>query len=289
MRVEAPAKINLFLSVGPRRASGLHEISSVMQAVSLADDLRLDPAAGLGLSVEPPGAVPGGEDNLAMRAARALASATGATDGAALRLAKRIPVAAGLAGGSADAAAALVGLNELWGCGLSRKALEAVGAQVGSDVAFCVRGGTAGIQGTGEILAPLACRLPLWWVIAVPGAALSTAEVYARFDDLGGPGLGDPWEVADALARGDLDRLAASLRNDLEPAAEALLPGLSGAREALLAAGAVGAVQSGSGPAWMGLARDEEHAREVAARAAREFARVEVAQSLSTGARILAQ
>jgi 4-diphosphocytidyl-2-C-methyl-D-erythritol kinase len=286
VKVVAPAKLNLYLSVGARRPDGMHEIESVMQAVSLYDDLIVSPSASLTLRVSPPAAVPEDESNLVLRAARALGEATGAPRSGELELVKRIPVAAGLGGGSADAAAALVGLNDLWGTRISKKALARLGAGVGSDVPFCVYGGTAAVRGMGENVAPLPAAT-LWWVIAVPEGSLSTAAVYERFDALGGAASveGDPWEVADALARGDAPRLGASLRNDLEPASASLLS--FDGREALLSAGAVSAVLSGSGPAWCGLARDDEHAREVAERAASSFARVEVVRSLEHGARIV--
>lgn len=286
MKVTAPAKVNLFLSVGRVRGDGLHEIVSVMQAVSLADTLSIEQARNLSLEVTPSGAAPPGDDNLVLRAARALAAVRGAEPAARLRLHKRIPVAAGLAGGSADAAAALVGLVEAWGLRMSRKAIERVGAGVGADVPFCVRGGTAAVRGAGEEVSSIPCPQPVWWVIGLPERSLSTAEVYAAYDRLGGGDVGDPYEVADALARSDLDRLAASLRNDLEAAAVSLVPEVARGRDALLGAGALAAVVSGSGPAWLGLARDEAHAREIASRAAGAFAGVEVARSLGHGARV---
>ncbi|MFY9587774.1 MAG: 4-(cytidine 5'-diphospho)-2-C-methyl-D-erythritol kinase, partial [Actinomycetota bacterium] len=155
MKLLAPAKINLYLWVGARRADGLHEIESVMQSVSLADELTVTPSDVVSLDVEPPGAAPEDESNLVVKAVRALGPSAPAASGASLRLVKRIPTGAGLGGGSSDAAAALVGLNELWSCGLSRKALEKLGASVGADVPFCVRGGTAGALGAGERLSPL--------------------------------------------------------------------------------------------------------------------------------------
>lgn len=287
MRVEAPAKVNLFLTVGARRSDGLHELVSVMQAVSLADEVTLDDAAEWSVRVEPPGAAPEDEANLVVRAGRALADAQGVGRAAQVRITKRIPVAAGLAGGSADAAAVLVGLNRLWDARASRKAIEKVAASVGADVSFCVRGGTAAVYGAGESISSLPCPRPVWWVIGVPARSLSTAEVYASYDRLGGGALGDPYEVADALARGDPGRLGAALRNDLEPAASALDPSVGDGRAALLSAGALAAAMTGSGPAWIGLARDEEHARAVAAACAGAFARVEVARSVDHGARVV--
>jgi 4-diphosphocytidyl-2-C-methyl-D-erythritol kinase len=289
VRVVAPAKINLYLWVGDRRADGLHEIESVMQSVSLADELRVSLAEGVTFDVSPAGAAPEDESNLVVAAVRALRASCPVESGAALELAKRIPSGAGLGGGSADAAAALIGLNQLWGCRLSRKALEKIGAGIGADVPFCVRGGTAGALGAGERLAPLIVREPLWWVIAGPSSSLSTAEVYARFDEMGGPraGTADAHDLADALARANLERVGASLRNDLFEAAVSLEPSIATVRSALVEAGALGAVMTGSGGACCGLARDEAHAREIESRVGTSADRTWVAHSLDRGAKIV--
>jgi 4-diphosphocytidyl-2-C-methyl-D-erythritol kinase len=288
MKVTAPAKINLYLSVGARRSDGLHELESVMQSVSLADEVSMEPADVVSLDVSPAGAAPEDESNLVVRAVRALITAAGRPGGAKIGLTKRIAAGAGLGGGSSDAAATLVGLNELWSCGISRKALEKVGAGLGADVPFCVRGGTAVARGAGEALAPLVVRSQLWWVIAMPAQSLSTADVYARFDELGGSHAeSDPSGVADALARGDLERVGVSLRNDLEAAALELLPSMAVVRDALRSAGSLGVVMSGSGSAWVALARDETHATQIAAAVRSEADRVWVARSLDRGPRIV--
>lgn len=288
MKVVAPAKINLHLAVGPRRGDGLHEVESVMQSVSLYDDLTVDPAETLTFEVTPPGAAPEDESNLVVRAVRAMTAAAGKSVGTALRLTKRIPTGAGLGGGSADAAATLVALNELWECGISRKALEKIGAGLGADVPFCVRGGTAVARGAGEALSPLVVRSELSWVVAKPAEELSTAAVYERFDELGAASLeSDPSGLADALARGDAERVGASLRNDLEPAALSLLPSLAGIRDTLRRAGALGVVMTGSGSAWCGLARDEQHAAEVAGRVGSEADRAWAVRSVDRGPRVV--
>lgn len=284
--VDAPAKINLFLSVGTRRAGGLHELVSVMQAITLADELTLTGAEHLQVTIEPPGVVPADGSNLVARAATTFALLRGREPAVGIHVHKRIPVAAGLGGGSADAAATLIGLKELWRAAVSRKALERVAQGIGSDVPFCVRGGTAVVEGTGEQLISLPVRTPLWWVLGIAEEGLSTGTVYERFDRLGGGGLGDPSALADALAKGDLDRVAAELRNDLGPAAVSLAPAIAGGGEALLRAGAIGALVSGSGPTWIGLVRDERHAHAVADGCAGAFARVEVASSLGRGPRV---
>ena len=286
MRLAAHAKINLWLSVGPRRPDGYHEIVSVMQSVSLADELVVEAAEALTLDVEPAGAAPEDASNLVAKAATAMLATVGAGRGAALRLRKRIPVAAGLAGGSADAAAALVGLNELWGAGLSRKALERIGARVGADVPFCIRGGTAAARGIGEVLSPLVVRAPLWWVLASDGTQLSTADVYAAGDAAGERGVEDPHDLADALARGDHEAIGAALRNDLESAALGLAPQIASVADSLRDATAIGVVLSGSGPTWCGLARDEDHARGIAAELT-DARWVEVVHSMAHGARVV--
>lgn len=282
MNLVAPAKINPFLSVGAVRDDGRHEIVSVMQAISLADDVTVAPAEALTVEGGPPQ-----EENLAARAASSLASLHGRSPGVGIRIDKRIPLAGGLGGGSADAAATLVGLKALWELPVSKKALEKIGASLGADVPFCVRGGTAVARGAGEDLSSIACPEPVWWVLGIAAEGLSTAAVYAEFDALGGGEVGDPWEVADAMARGDAVRLATTLRNDLQPAALALMPTLTAGRGALQTGGALTALLSGSGPTWLGLARSEEHARSVADAVSGAFARVEVAHSVAHGARLL--
>ena len=284
MKLIAPAKVNLFLTVGARRGDGLHEIESVMQAISLNDTVTLTPAHDFAVSVEPAGAAPDDETNLALRAARAF-NVLHEGSAVAISIDKRIPVAAGLGGGSADAAATLVGLNQLLETRVSKKALEKMGAGLGADVPFCVRGGTAAARGAGENLSVLPCPKPVWWVIGISGASLSTADVYEEFDRLGGGRVEDPYDVADALARADLDRLAGALRNDLEPAALSLAPQIRSGRDVLGAAGALNVILAGSGPTWLGLARDEAHAVSIAATVQHEFARVEIAHSVDHGPR----
>jgi 4-diphosphocytidyl-2-C-methyl-D-erythritol kinase len=192
-----------------------------------------------------------------------------------------------LGGGSADAAATLVGLNKLWDARVSKKALEKIAAGLGADVPFCVRGGTAAARGAGENLSVLPCPTKVWWVVGISGASLSTADVYEEYDRLGGGRVEDPYDVADALARADVERLAGSIRNDLERAALSLAPQIRSGRDALGAAGALGVILAGSGPTWLGLARDEVHARAVADAAAGDFARVEVVHSLDHGPKVV--
>ena len=187
MTVRAPAKINLQLAVGPRRADGYHDLVTVFHAISLSDEVTVAPAASARVTVSGEGAgrVPGGNDNLALRAAAALARAAGLDGGAGaveITIRKRIPVAAGLAGGSADAAAALVACNELWKTGLSQRELCEVAAGVGSDVAFALLGGTAVGRGRGERLTAVLASGEYHWVLAFADGQLSTPLVYETLD-----------------------------------------------------------------------------------------------------------
>lgn len=315
MRVRVPAKVNLFLAVRGRRPDGYHELVSILQTVSLHDELEVVVPAGL--SEAHPSARRGlaltvvradgssatelvTEDNLAVRAARALMAELGlgggelAPAGAAssstttLALTKRIPVAAGMAGGSADAAAALVALDRAWDAALGRERLLALAAGLGADVPFCVVGGTALATGTGTATAQVLARGRFHWVVGIDDAPLATADVYRAHDEVGAPSLVEPDVVLQALRTGDVDLLGAALHNDLQAAADHLRPGLVAGRAALLDAGAVAALVSGSGPTLLGLARDEEHARAVAEAVRERFARVEVVASPAGGPELLA-
>jgi len=195
--VEARAKLNLGLAVGPRRADGFHDLVTVFQSVSLSDTLRLArrprgftlsvrgedvSVSGGGARRAPQAGVPGGADNLAMRAVRLLAERAGIRGGAHLTLIKRIPAGAGLGGGSADAAAALVGLARLYGIRLGRPERIELAAALGSDVPFAVTGGTALGLGRGERLHRLRLARPFRALIAVPTWRVSTASAFARID-----------------------------------------------------------------------------------------------------------
>jgi 4-diphosphocytidyl-2-C-methyl-D-erythritol kinase len=293
--VRVPAKLNLQLAVGPPRADGYHDLVTVFHAVSLYDQVRVEPARRDGVTVTGEGAdrVPADQDNLALRAAAALRAAIrdrGTGPGSVhVTIAKRIPVAAGLAGGSADAAAALVACNELWAGGFSQQRLAEIAATVGSDVAFALLGGTAVGRGRGEQLTPaLAPATQYHWVLAFADGQLSTPAVYAALDRLrgrggrgglggkvspqeqGGSGGDRPPEAAldaalmSALRSGDASRVGQRLSNDLQPAALSLFPALRKTLTAGLELGALGALVAGSGPTCVFLAASSERALELA-------------------------
>ena len=277
-----PAKVNLQLSVGPLREDGYHDLVTVFHAVSLFDELTVTNAGRTSVSVSGEGgpAVPLGPANLAVRAAVALARATGrrgkGAGGVKIEIRKRIPVAAGLAGGSADAAAALVACNELWRTGMSVAELAEIGTRIGSDVPFALTGGTAVGLGRGERLTTALVSGNYHWVLAFGASGLSTPDVYAACDRLRAArrakddqphAVLDPelnTELMSALRSGDPGAVGPLLSNDLQPAALSLQPLLRQALQAGKEHGALGAIVSGSGPTCAFLAKSADEARELA-------------------------
>lgn len=274
MKVEnfAPAKLNLYLHVGPPGQDGRHPLDSLAAFTDIGDTLVAAPSDQLTLVVDGQfaDALGGEPDNLVLRAARFLAEDGRRAPVAALRLTKRLPIASGIGGGSADAAAALRALNTLWGLNRSQADLEAVARPLGADVPVCVASRPALMSGTGETLAP-APALPsgVGVVLVNPGVPSPTGPVYRAFDALtpGRPNFAAP-PLPNALP--DINALAAALaarRNDLESAAIALVPPIAEALEALRATPEVSfARMSGSGATCFGLTRSRAAAE--AARAA---------------------
>jgi 4-diphosphocytidyl-2-C-methyl-D-erythritol kinase len=257
---EARAKINLCLFVGPGRGDGRHEVVTLMDSLTLCDDVRIDTAvAGLAADeVVCPG-VQG--PNLAAVALQAFRAQTG-WDGAPVRLQidKRIPLAGGMGGGSADAAAALRLASEASGLG-DRWLLEDIGATLGADVASQVRGGLVLATGEGSRLRPLDVSLPYSVVVLPVDAQLSSGEVYAEADRLGLPR--ETLDLARSLTRVQAalsaETILDHLHNDLQDAARSLCPAIDEALEAVLAAGADHALVSGSGPTVLGVFAGSGH------------------------------
>ncbi len=298
VRVRAPAKINLHLSVGDLRADGYHDLVTVFHAIDLVDEVTIAAAdrhavRTLASNGAPADGVPNGAKNLAGMAARLLARRSGAGGPVAIDIAKQIPVAGGLAGGSADAAAALIGCAALWGLEIGRGELVQLAATIGADVPFALTGGTAVGTGRGDLLSPVLARTPLHWVLALADEGLSTPVVFAELDRLRADGdpprVGAVTRMLAALASGEPDRVAAALGNDLQAAAISLQPGLRRTLRAGLAAGALGGVVSGSGPTIALLCADAESAGGVAAELAGSGTcrSVRVAAGPALGARVI--
>jgi 4-diphosphocytidyl-2-C-methyl-D-erythritol kinase len=264
IRRDAHAKVNLFLRVISTRQDGYHEIESLVVPISLADRIVVRPAEELRVEiVGEPAFSPGGL-NLALVAALALADACAEAGGALVEIEKRIPVAGGLGGGSADAAATLLALNELWGCEVDASTLEQIGERVGSDVPAMLFRESVLMGGRGERLAPAEVP-PFHWVLIRLGFGVRSPDAYRWWDEDGGGTGPDPDALLAAATAGDAEALGPLLFNDLERPVAARHPEIGEATRALIESGALGAIMSGSGSSVIGLARDEAHARELAA------------------------
>lgn len=272
--VRVPGKINLYLAVGDRRDDGYHDLTTVFQAVSLVDEVtvRNADALSLRLSGEGAGQLPTDERNLAWQAAELMADHVGRAPDVSIAIEKSIPVSGGMAGGSADAAGVLVAMNALWELAVPRRDLHMLAAQLGSDVPFALRGGTALGTGRGEELATVLARNTFHWVLAFADGGLSTPEVFSELDRLrlgrkgqvGLPSrLDEPGPALAALAAGDPERLAPLLGNELEAAAVSMNPGLRRVLRAGVAAGALAGIVSGSGPTCAFLCRSASVAVDV--------------------------
>jgi len=254
LSLEAPAKVNLTLRVLGARSDGYHDLESVVAAVSLFDTLEFEAAPNLKITCEGM-AVPAGNENLVMKAARRLVAQTGCCKGAHIHLKKRIPAGRGFGGGSSDAAAALVGLNALWRTGLGPGDLARLGASIGSDVPLFFGPCVSVMRGRGEHVEPVPA-VPCWWmVLAWPAFGLPTAEVYAAYDRLPRPAAPRPaaTEILGSLSR-PAREAQALLVNDLEPAADVVRGARTNVRVILQEAGAVAVGMTGSGSAYFALA-----------------------------------
>ena len=267
----APAKLNLFLEILRKRPDGYHELESLMVAVDLFDTLEMRAARSdtISLTCEP-SSLSAGPDNLVYKAAVALRTyANRPRDrplGAEIRLTKRIPTQAGLGGGSSDAAAALVGLNEIWKLGLTRLELLAIAASLGSDVAFFLTLPAAWCTGRGEVVTPEEAatgrRSGFDFVLVCPPVGLGTAEVYERLTVPSKPVSGDA--IRSAFRAGDAEKLGRVIFNRLEDAAFALEPVVGRIRQRLGSLGPCGAMMSGSGSAVFAVCRDRIQATQMA-------------------------
>ena len=265
MEVQAHAKLNLTLDVLGRREDGYHDLKMIMQSVTLSDTLTLEPRPGEEICVDTTlPFLPGGEKNLAGKAAVYFYRALGRpAAGVEISIQKRIPVCAGMAGGSSDAAAVLRALNQMEGSPFTPEELARIGEQVGSDVPYCVVGGTALAEGRGELLTPLPPLPRCWIVVCKPDFPVSTPELFARIDSVRLRCRPDTEGALAALAAGDLPGVARRMYNVFED----VLPERQRARVAqikhiLIQSGALGANMSGTGPTAFGLFEEPEPAQD---------------------------
>ena len=257
LTVQAPAKINLTLEVLGKRPDGFHEIRSLIQTISLCDTVHFEPGRQTTFKSDMPEWR--GEESLVSKAVALLKQTAGYAGGAAIGIEKRIPLMAGLGGDSSDAAAVLRGLNRLWELNLSQEKLLELARQLGSDVSFFLYGGTALLEGRGEIITPLSPFPHSWIVVALPPVPRSpgkTGQLYAslRFSHFTDGQI--TRRAVEALKAGQ-PFSSSLLFNTFENAAFDIFPGLAAAREHFLKLGAANVHLAGSGPALFTLAPDK--------------------------------
>ncbi|MBD3235104.1 MAG: 4-(cytidine 5'-diphospho)-2-C-methyl-D-erythritol kinase [Candidatus Eisenbacteria bacterium] len=280
----AHAKFNLYLAVLGKRADGFHEVDTLLQSLALSDRLDLTPRADGRLTVVADAAdVPDGEANLVWRALALLRRRSGVERGLRVEITKRSPARAGLGGGSADAACALCAANRIWGADLREEALEALAAEIGSDVPFFVRGGTQRCRGRGERVSRVPDLPRTKWVIVKPRGDLATADVYARVTPSLTTSSAKSTILLEALAKHDVSQVVASVFNDLEAPAEEILPEAALVRAWMGQLGLSDRVMAGSGSAWVGHCRHDSVAARAVTEGRRRGWRVFVTETVARG------
>ncbi|NMO97738.1 4-(cytidine 5'-diphospho)-2-C-methyl-D-erythritol kinase [Paenibacillus lemnae] len=255
---KAPAKINLMLDVLHKRPDGFHEVEMVMTMIDLADRLEMsDQPRDTIMITSQAGYIPLDEKNLAFQAAKLVKDRYGVRKGVHIHLDKKIPVAAGLAGGSSDAAATLRGLNRLWGLNMPLEEMLSFGAELGSDVPFCITGGTALATGRGEVLTEIPDPPQCWVLVAKPPINVSTGEVYGKLRSEHIASHPSSKNMVAALQAGSFTEMCNNLGNVLEEVTLKLHPEVQQLKNAMLRLGADGALMSGSGPTVFGLVSKE--------------------------------
>jgi 4-diphosphocytidyl-2-C-methyl-D-erythritol kinase len=251
--IKAPAKINLSLDVLHKRPDGYHEVEMVMTTIDLADRIEMSLLDKDTIKINSQNRfVPDDQRNLAYQAARLLKERFNVKEGVSITIEKTIPVAAGLAGGSSDAAATLRGLNKLWQLGLSIDELATLGSEIGSDVSFCVYGGTALATGRGEIIQQLPAPPTCWVVLAKPFIGVSTAEIYRRLQ-IDGIHHPNTEEMVRAIGEKDFKRVCHHVGNVLEEVTLDLHPEVAQIKDQMRRFGADAVLMSGSGPTVFSL------------------------------------
>lgn len=261
--VKAPAKINLTLDVLSKRPDGYHEVEMIMTTVDLADRIGLEPRSdGLIRIISADRYVPDDHRNLAYQAAKLLRDTYGIKEGVTIKLEKKIPVAAGLAGGSSDAAATLKGLNYLWDLKLTADQLAEHGAKIGSDVSFCVYGGTALATGRGELIQELPAPPNCWIILAKPSIGVSTADVYGglKINEVVHPKTKD---MIRAIHEKNYELMCEAMGNALESVTLKLHPEVSMIKEQMMKFGADAVLMSGSGPTVFGIVQHESRVNRI--------------------------
>ena len=264
LTLSANAKINLTLDILGTREDGYHEVAMIMQEISLHDTLsmgKINQGISLTIAIEgQKGTLPADESNLCWKAAALVQKEYNLQEGVEIHLTKRIPMAAGLAGGSADAAAVLKGMNHLFRLGMTEARLCELGARLGSDIPFCIMGGTMLATGRGEILTRLPSFPRFSVVLAKPPVGVSTAWAYKTYDaGYDGPHP-DNEAMLEAIHGGDAHKAAGLLCNVLEGVTETEHPVIADYKRLMMEHGAMASMMSGSGPTVFGLVREKQQA-----------------------------
>ncbi|WP_000772107.1 MULTISPECIES: 4-(cytidine 5'-diphospho)-2-C-methyl-D-erythritol kinase [Bacillus cereus group] len=255
--VKAPAKINLSLDVLGKRQDGYHEVKMIMTTIDLADRLELTELSEDRIEIVSHNRyVPDDQRNLAYQAAKLLKERFQVKKGVSISIEKTIPVAAGLAGGSSDAAATLRGLNKLWNLGLKIDELAELGAEIGSDVSFCVYGGTAIATGRGEKIEHIKTPPSCWVILAKPHIGVSTADVYGNLK-LNRVTHPDVEQMVESINSGDYDGICDAVGNVLEDVTFNMHPEVARIKAQMKRFGADAVLMSGSGPTVFGLAHHD--------------------------------
>ena len=252
VRVFAPAKINLFLHVGDKRADGYHALQSLVAFAGVGDELELRPSQDYVLSIRGPFAsgLPAGDDNLVLKTTRLMSLE------ADIVLTKNLPVASGIGGGSADAAATLRGLTRLWTMKEADRLIRHAAPMIGSDVLVCIDSKSAWMEGRGEVVTPAAGVPPMPMLLVNPGVAVSTADVFRGLKTRHGTSLRRPEKFGGAE---ELLQFLRTTANDLEAPALAIQPVITDVLREIEATGSLFTRMSGSGATCFGLFESEEH------------------------------
>ena len=255
--LKARAKINLSLDVLKKRQDGYHEVRMIMQTLALHDQVTIEEKKSI-ITIECDNAkIPSGEENIAFKAARLVLNKFGINSGVAIKINKKIPVSAGLAGGSSNASAVIKGLNKLFDINMSEKEMMDLGKQIGADVPYCIKGGTALAEGIGEIIKELK-QLPYIPVLLIkPNISISTIWAYQNIDVDKILKRPDTKQLVKAINDRNINYLAKNMKNVFEEVATKKYEIINEIKHKLMLNGAVGSMMSGSGPSVFGIFKDD--------------------------------
>ncbi len=266
LEIKARAKINLTLDILAKRPDGYHELETIMQTIELHDVLVIEETRrGITVTTNHP-LLSDAKSNVAYRAVGLLMNTFKINKGVKIQICKNIPVAAGLAGGSTDAAAVLRGLNHLWDLGISKEELANKASLLGSDVPFCIRGGTALAKGRGEILSTLPDIPEIWLILAKPPIEVSTAEIYQNYDSEKVDRRPKTKAMMAAIQTGNVNAIIKNLENVLESVTLRRYPVVLQLKQVMEKCGVCRALMSGSGPTVFGIADSRAEAERIAIR-----------------------